>query len=89
MKRTVITKRKGVRGTQQYLQDIYHDFQEFVAWSDIYGVAKRLGYKTNHTAWRSNPIVESSVYPEDLRKVPKGEKTRRWRGYAKKNRLLS
>lgn len=85
--KTVRTKNKGVQGWQEKLQKIYGSFVDFEACSDIYGLAKRLGYKSALTAWRANPIVEGSVYPEDYRKVPKNEKHKRWRGY--KNRLLS
>ena len=71
--KTVITKRMRVKGWQEKLQKNWNTFEQFAAASDIYGIAKRLGYKSNETAWKANPMVEGSVYPEDLRKVPKKE----------------
>lgn len=81
--KTVKTKIKGVKGWQEKLQKVYSSFDEFASYSAIYGIAQRLGYKNVATAWRANPTIEGSVYPEDLRKVPKNEKPKKWGGYGK------
>ena len=57
------------KGWQGRLQKQYVDFAEFEAYSDIYGLAKRLGYKSAKSAWKANPTIAGSVYPEDYRVI--------------------
>jgi hypothetical protein len=56
-------------GWRGKLQDQYSSWDEFKNCSDIYGLVKRLGYKTAKAAWEDNPMVEGSVDPSDYRKV--------------------
>jgi hypothetical protein len=59
----------GIEGAQEKLHNLYSSYEDFHAWSDIYGLAKRLGYKSAETAWKTNPTVEFSTNPSDYRKV--------------------
>jgi len=61
--------RSGIEGYRERLRDAYDSFEEWQDYSDTYGLAGRLGYKTAKGAWRSNPIIEGSVIPEDFRRV--------------------
>jgi len=61
--------KSGLRGYQSKLQDGYANFEEFKAFSDTYGLAKRLGYKNAKTAWKANPTIQGSIEPSDFRKV--------------------
>jgi hypothetical protein len=61
--------KSGLKGSEQRLQRRYDSFVEFQAYSDTYGLATRLGYKSAETAWKANPLVQSSVEPSDFRKV--------------------
>ncbi len=58
---------------QWHLQEAYKDFEEFEGYSDIYGNAERLGYKSSADAWGDNPLIISGVNPGDLRKVDVGD----------------
>ncbi len=79
MKKTKVVCRSGLTGEQYRLRDSYQNFEEFKAFAEMYGIHTRLGYKTPETAWRANPLVQSSVEPRDLCKVLKSGK----RVYAK------
>lgn len=59
----------GVFGTRSRLQARYDNFLQFQEYSNMYGIHLKLGYKNSATAWRENPIIESSVVASDLRKV--------------------
>jgi len=61
--------KSGLKGWEAKLQKIYTDFEEFVAYSNVYGIAKRLGFKTAKKAWDKNPTIEGSLNPSDLRVV--------------------
>ena len=70
--------KSGLKGSEGRLQKDYESFEEFAAFSETYGLAKRLGFKTAAAAWKANPLVQSSVEPGDFRKVkakPKAPKT--------------
>jgi len=51
------------------LRDNYENIDEFVDYSDIYGLAERLGYETAQEAWDANPIIQYGVNPKDFAKV--------------------
>ena len=61
--------KSGVMGSRYRLRYCYNSFEEFKGLCDILNLHGRLGYKTPETAWRYNPMVESSVNPSDYRKV--------------------
>lgn len=61
--------RSGLFGFQCNLQDNYTNFEEFEACANMYGLHTRLGYKTILGAWKSNPVIQGSVIPDDFRKV--------------------
>lgn len=50
------------------LQSTYSSFEEFKAYSETFGLHKRLGYKTPLAAWKDNPVVQGSVEPKDYKK---------------------
>lgn len=50
------------------LQNVYSNLKEFQAYSDIYGLAKRLGYKSASRAWKANPHIQGSCVPGDYGK---------------------
>jgi uncharacterized protein (DUF2147 family) len=53
-------------GSKYRLRKPYANFEDFEMWSDIYGIASRLGFDSAKKAWDANPIVRSSVNPSDL-----------------------
>jgi hypothetical protein len=53
------------------LQNRYANFEEWEAYARVYNLAKRLGYASAKTAWKANPLIESSVHPSDYRVVKK------------------
>lgn len=57
-------------GSRYHLRYAYTDFSEWEQFSDIYGLAKRLGYDSALDAWVANPIVEGSINPSDFRVAP-------------------
>lgn len=61
--------KSGVTGFQCRLQKNYSSFEEFEQYSLMYGIAKRLGFKSDKEAWDINPRIEMSVIPSDLRIV--------------------
>lgn len=65
----LITCKSGLVGNQNRLQKTYDNFEQFKAYSETYGIHTRLGYKTPESAWKHNPMIQSSVEPTDLRKV--------------------
>ena len=54
---------RGIEVCQQWRDD----FDQFVAWSEIYGIAEQLGFASEHDAWDENPIIQGSVIPSDFR----------------------
>ncbi len=63
--------KSGLEGWETHLQNNYTSFEEFKVYSDTYALAERLGYKSPENAWKANPMLQGSVIPSDLRKVPK------------------
>ena len=66
--------KSGIWGWRGRLRSNYDSFEDFKYWCDIRAIHTRLGYKTPETAWRYNPLIEGSVIPEDLRRVPRKRK---------------
>jgi hypothetical protein len=69
MKIKNIITTSGHRGWQAKLQDVYVDFAEFLAYCVIYKIHTRLGYRTAIGAWKSDPVIQGSIFPSDLRRV--------------------
>ena len=69
MKMKRVKCRSGQIGWQAKLHEIYSNFEEFETYSDMYGLAARLGYKKARNAWLNNPTVEGSVVYGDFRRV--------------------
>lgn len=61
--------KSGIIGYQCRLRKNYTSFEEFETYSQMYGIAKRLGFKSDKKAWESNPLIQGSVIPSDLRVV--------------------
>lgn len=53
------------------LQKNYTSFEEFESYSEMYGLHKRLGYKSAKSAWGKNPHIQWSVNPNDFKKYKK------------------
>lgn len=62
--------KSGVTGWQGRLRKNYSSFEEFEHYSEIYGISRRLGYQNAEEAWEDNPLIQGSVNPSDLQKVP-------------------
>ena len=83
MKRTHTTKRvysvrckSGLTGWRIRLRNNYKSYEEWVDWSELRGLASRLGYESEEAAWKANPVVEGSVNPSDFRRsIPKSTKS--------------
>ena len=68
--------KSGITGWQDYLKSVYSSKEEFLAYNDIYGIAKRFGYNDAEACWNANPLVEGSTDPSDLRvSVKRNSKT--------------
>jgi hypothetical protein len=51
------------------LQKVYSSFEEWKDFSEMYGLAKRLGFKDEKEAWDKNPMIQGSVNPKDYKVV--------------------
>jgi len=60
----------GLRGWQGRLHEVYTSSEEFEAYCNIYAIHTRIGYKSPAAAWKANPLIQGSVNPSDLRRVP-------------------
>ena len=58
--------KSGITGYQCRLRKNYSSLEEFEGYDEIYGISKRLGFKSAKEAWVKNPIIEGSVIPSDL-----------------------
>lgn len=63
MEKTLIFEWKG------RLKKQYKDFAEFEHYDEIYGLAKRLGFKSAKEAWQKNPLIQGSTDPNDYKVV--------------------
>ncbi len=60
---------------QSTLHENYDDdFGQWLEYSDMYGLARKLGFTTAEEAWKANPTVQGSIDPQDFRIVPDGER---------------
>lgn len=66
-----VTLKSGARGYQCKLRTSYANFAEFKAYSEVYNIHGRLGFKSIAGAWRVNPTIQGGVNPADLRRVKK------------------
>lgn len=71
MKRIDKRVTSNLRKWQGRLQDQYGSFDEWEGYSDIYGLAERLGFANAQEAWDANPVIAGGVNPEDYRVVHK------------------
>jgi hypothetical protein len=69
--------KSGIMGHQDCLRNGYRDYEEFAHYSDMYGLAGRLGFTTAFHAWKANPVVQWSVVPEDFGVAPRMREKRR------------
>lgn len=61
--------KSGLMGYQEKLRRNYDNFDQFEAYSEMYGLHTRLGYKSAKTAWKANPVIQGSTNPTDFRRV--------------------
>ena len=59
--------KSGIEGWQGKLKSNYKNFKEFKSFCDIYCISERLGFETPEEAWKTNPTIQCSVQPDDLR----------------------
>lgn len=64
-----VTCNSGVIGYQCLLRENYIDYDEWVSYSETYGLARRLGFDSEKEAWEANPTIQGSVVPSDFRVV--------------------
>jgi hypothetical protein len=64
-----VRTRSGMIGYRCLLRASYDSFDQFEAFSDTYGLASRLGFRSASAAWNTNPVIEGSTNPEDFRVV--------------------
>jgi hypothetical protein len=63
--------KSGAIGWQSKLKKVYSSFDEFEEYDAIYNIANRLGFNTTKKAWDTNPLIQGSTNPSDLRVVKK------------------
>ena len=61
--------KSGATGWEDKLKNVYSTFQEFVSYCEIYGIHERIGFSSMKKAWATNPIIQGSTNPADLRRV--------------------
>lgn len=64
-----IRAKSGIKGWQDKLQKVYKSFEEFESFCKYYNIHKRIGFKTIKGAWRTNPTMQGSVNPSDLKRI--------------------
>ena len=57
----------GLTGWMDKLQNVYKSYAEFRGYCDNYNVHGRLGFDATGVAWQTNPWIQGSVIPSDLR----------------------
>jgi len=67
MKRVKCTS--GIEGWQGKLQKVYSSLNEFRSFCEVFAVHKRLGFASPKDAWESNPTIQGSTNPDDLKIV--------------------
>ncbi len=58
--------KSGIEGWQDKLQSTYESFSEFKYYCSIYGLHKRLGFRSMISAWNANPTIQGSRIPSDF-----------------------
>ena len=76
--------KSGLTGWQCRLRKNYNNFEQFEYYSEMWGIAKRLGFNSHEKAWNKNPTIRASVEPSDLEVV----KDKSWRVIEKKEYKL-
>jgi hypothetical protein len=61
--------RSGITGWRTRLRNNYENFKEWRSYSETWGLAERLGYRSDAAAWQANPIIEGSNHDGDFRRV--------------------
>ena len=69
MKSKQVKCQSGLTGSQYRVKDSYSSLDELRSFSEVYGIHKRLGYPSAQDLWKANPLIQSSVNPNDLRVV--------------------
>ena len=59
--------KSGLWGWQLKLRTVYKNLREFKAYDQLYGITQRLGLSNVREAWKTNPTIQGSVIPNDLR----------------------
>jgi len=67
----MLIKKRVAKEWTGRLQAQYADFDEFVAYDEMYGLAERLGYASAEEAWEDNPMVAGSTNPAEYRRIDK------------------
>ena len=62
--------KSGRIGWQGRLHEVYTTINELKACDAVYGILQRIGFKSAERAWKVNPIIQGSVSPSDLCRVP-------------------
>lgn len=75
MKRVVC--KSGLIGWRCRLHENYANRNEWQYYSDLWGLANRLGFTSPEAAWAANPTIEGSVDPSDFCTVNCGSKKKR------------
>lgn len=53
------------------LQESYDgDYESWVAYAEMYGLAAKLGYDSEQEAWDANPVIQVSSDPKDFGRQP-------------------
>lgn len=61
---------------KSHIQDVYTDFEEFEDYNKIYGLAKRLGFKSTKEAWDKNPMIQGSTDPKDYKIIKESKEVK-------------
>ena len=51
------------------LQSNYRSESEFRQYSQTYGLAEKLGFRSARAAWNANPLIQGSTNPADFKVV--------------------
>lgn len=62
-----VTCLSGIKGYQCKLRESYDSYSDFLEYSQLFGLAERLGYDSALDAWRDNPTIQGSTVPGDFR----------------------
>jgi len=57
-------------GWRQRLQTLYPSYEQWKHYSELYGLAQRLGFKSTKSAYNANPIIEGGLHNSDFQIAP-------------------